>query len=157
MSFCKVPRSLSREHAGGFGSGDVETSKTIQAGALIVIDVVTSAKGMPANRALHVVERRDRNAFAADFAERQPRRDRGPSASACRTRSTDRFGRAEQIFEALVGVFGRAEAGEHAHRPGLAAIHVGVRAARERKAPRLAQFAFVFLTRIEVTWAIDRL
>ena len=84
----------------------------------------------------HVVERRDRDALAADLAERARRgRGRSPSASACRTRSTARSAPLEQELEALVGVLGRAEAGEHAHRPRLAAVHRRVRSARERELP----------------------
>ena len=42
----------------------------IAAGALIVIDTLTSPRSMPCEQRLHVVERVDRDALAADLAQR---------------------------------------------------------------------------------------
>ena len=49
----------------------------------------------------------------------------------------------QQIFEAGVGLFGGAEAGEHAHGPQLAAMQGGMHAARIRIFTRQAQVLFV--------------
>ena len=48
---------------------------------------------------------------------------------------------AEQVAEALVGLLGRAEPGELAHRPQPPAVHRRVHAARERKLARVADVA----------------
>ena len=42
----------------------------IAAGALIVIETETSPRSMPGEQRLHVVERVDRDALAADLAQR---------------------------------------------------------------------------------------
>ncbi len=49
----------------------------------------------------------------------------------------------EQKMKAPVGVLGRAETREHAHRPWLAAVHARVRAAREREGARIAQIVTI--------------
>ena len=72
---------------------------------------------------LHVGERRDRHAALADFAERQ----RMVRIAAHQRRQIERdaqpgaAGR-EQLLVALVGLLGRPEPGELAHRPELAAV-----------------------------------
>ena len=83
---------------------------------------------------LHVGERVDRDAGAADLAcgvrivgvvpelGRQVERDRQPRLAA-----------GEQVAIALVRLLGRGEPGVLADRPGPAPVHVRVRAARERK------------------------
>ena len=48
----------------------------------------------------------------------------------------------KQITEALIGVFGGAEAGELAHRPEPAAMHCRVNAARVRWLARVTEIAF---------------
>ncbi len=90
-----------------------------------------------AEQARHVVERRDADALAADLAERA----RVVRVVAHERRHVERrrqpgLPRREQELEAPVRVLGRAEAGEHAHRPRLAAIHRLVRTARVRIAAR---------------------
>ena len=49
----------------------------------------------------------------------------------------------EQVLEARVGLLGRAEAGEHAHRPEAAAVHRRLHAARERVLAGQAEVAQV--------------
>ena len=103
----------------------------IAAGALIVIDTETSPRSMPAEQRLHVVERVDRDALAADLAERA--RVVGVVAHQrghVERRREARLAVVEQVAEALVGLLARAEAGELAHRPQAAAVHRGVDAAR---------------------------
>ena len=93
---------------------------------------------------LHVLERVDRDALAADLAERA----RVVRVVAHQRRHVER-GREpglavlEQVAEALVRLLGRAEAGELAHRPEPAAVHRRVDAARERVLPRIAEIALV--------------
>ena len=94
----------------------------------------------PVEEQLHVGERVDRDAGAADLARgalvvgvvaelrRQVEGDREPGLPAV-----------EQVAEALVRLLRRGEARVLAHRPRPAAVHVGVGAARERvlaRAPR---------------------
>ena len=82
---------------------------------------------------LHVLERVDRDALAADLAERARR----VGVVAHQRRHVER-GREpglpvlEQVAEALVRLRRGAEAGELAHRPEPAAVHRRVDAARER-------------------------
>ena len=103
----------------------------IAAGALIVIDTDTSPRSMPVEQRLHVVERVDGDALAADLAERA--RVVGVVAH---QRGHVEGGReaglavVEQVVEALVGLLAGAEAGELAHRPQPPAVHRGVDAAR---------------------------
>ena len=82
---------------------------------------------------LHVRERVDRDALAADLAERA----RVIGVVAHQRRHVERGREAglavlEQVAEALVRLLGGAEAGELAHRPEPAAVHRRVDAARER-------------------------
>src|SRR6185369_13548778 len=60
----------------------------------------------------------------------------------------------EQVAEALVGLLGRAEARELAHRPEAAAVHRRVDAARERE---LAREADPLLEGAHVLGAVERL
>src|SRR5208283_5756415 len=80
---------------------------------------------------LHIFERVDGHAALADLAfarrvigvvahQRGQIKGNGESAAAV----------FEQVFVALVGFFGRGEAGEHAHRPQSAAVAGRVNAAR---------------------------
>ena len=105
----------------------------IAAGALIVIETRDLAEGDAGEQRLHVVERVDRDALAADLAERA----RVVGVVAHQRRHVERGRQAglpvvEQVAEALVGLLGGAEAGELAHRPQPAAVHRRVDAARER-------------------------
>ena len=62
----------------------------IAAGALIVIETRDLAEVDAAEQRLHVVERVDRDALAADLAQLSAGgRSRGPSGSACRRRWRD--------------------------------------------------------------------
>ncbi len=88
----------------------------------------------------HVMDRRDRNAFAADLANRalvvgvvthQGRHVEGGGESV--------LSLAQQIVEPRVGVLGQAEARELAHRPEPPAIHRTVNAARVRILARISQ------------------
>ena len=64
---------------------------------------------------------------------RAGRRSRSRAASAGRTRPRARLAALEQVAVALVRLLGRREAGVLADRPRPAAVHVRVRAARERE------------------------
>ena len=91
---------------------------------------------------LHVVERVDRDALAADLAEGA----RVVGVVAHQRRHVEGGGEArlavvEQVAEALVGLLGGAEAGELAHRPQAPAVHRRVDAAGERILARLADAA----------------
>ena len=107
----------------------------IAAGALIVIETRDLAEVDALEQRLHVVERVDGDALAPDLAERA----RVVGVVAHQRRHVER-GRqpglavVEQVAEALVGLLGRAEAGELAHRPQPPAVHRDARvdAARER-------------------------
>ncbi len=83
---------------------------------------------------LHVGERVDRDALAADLAERA----RMVGVVAHQRRHVERGRQAglavlEQVAEPLVRLLRRAEPGELAHRPEPAAVHRRVDAARERE------------------------
>ena len=87
----------------------------------------------PRVEVLHVVERVDRDALAADLAEAERR----VGVVAHQRRHVERgrepgLALLEQVAEALVGLDRGAEAGELAHRPQPPAVHRRVRAARER-------------------------
>ena len=70
MSFWIVPPSLlPAARPARSATARYIASRTL-AEQLTVIDVVTSSSGMPSKSALHVVERRDRDALAADLAAR---------------------------------------------------------------------------------------
>ena len=95
----------------------------------MVIDVVTAPRSMPANR----------SSMSARVSTATPHRPTSPSdigsseSSAHQRRQVEGGGQAvaagrEQLLEPPVGVVGGAEAGEHAHRPELRAVHRGVRA-----------------------------
>ena len=93
---------------------------------------------------LHVGERVDRHALAADLAERA--RVVGVVAHQRRHvegRREARLPVVEEVAEALVRLLGRPEAGELAHRPELPAVHRRVDAARERIDARVAQVSLV--------------
>jgi hypothetical protein len=86
---------------------------------------------------LHVVERVDGGALAADLAERAlmvgvVAHERGHVEGG----GQPGLPVVEQVAEALVGLLAGAEAGELAHGPQPPAIHGGVDSARERKLTR---------------------
>jgi hypothetical protein len=90
----------------------------------------------------HVVERVDRHALAPDLTQRA----RMVGVVAHQRRHVERRRQArlavvEQIAEALVGLLGRAEPGELAHRPQPAAIHRRIDPARERITARQPDLA----------------
>ena len=97
-----------------------------------------------AEERLHVLERVDRDALAADLALRA----RVVRVVAHQRRHVER-GREpglavlEQVAEALVRLLRGAEAGELPHRPELAAVHRRIDAAREREDARVAEVAVV--------------
>ena len=99
----------------------------IAAGALIVIDTVDLTERDPRKQPLHVGDRVHRHALPAHLPEAagmigvvahqaghvERRREAGLAVI-------------EQVAEPRVGLLGRTEPGELAHRPQPAAIHVGV-------------------------------
>ena len=93
---------------------------------------------------LHVVERVDGHALAADLAQRP----RMVGVVAHQRRHVEGRRQAglplvEQVAEALVGLLGRPEARELAHRPEAPAVHRRVDAARERIAAGQPDLALV--------------
>ena len=104
---------------------------TTMAGALMVIDTETVCQVDAVEEREHVVERVDRDAEPADFAQRA----RVVAVEAHERRQVERGAEAglpllQQELEALVGLPGRAEAGELPHGPEPAAVH----ASRARRA-----------------------
>ena len=98
----------------------------------------------PAEERLHVLERVDRHALAADLALRA--RVVGVVAHQRRHVESGRepgLAVVEQVPEALVRLGGCAEAGELPHRPELAAIHRRIHAASEREDAWIAEVAVV--------------
>ena len=88
---------------------------------------------------LHVVERVDGDALAADLPERQ----RMVGVVAHERRHVERrrqplLAVVEQVAKALVGLLGRAEARELAHGPEAPAVHRRIHAAGERIDARVA-------------------
>ena len=110
----------------------------------MVIDVVIFSRRDAVEQDLHVFQRIDGHAALANFAfagrvigvvahqRGQIESDREPAAAMF-----------QQIFVALVGFFGRSEAGEHAHRPELAAIAGRVNAARVGRLAGIAEILVV--------------
>ena len=115
-------------------------AQIIAAGELIVIEVLISPTGRPSSRISMSARLADRHAAGAELAlghrvvvvvavqGRHVVRDREPGAT-----------RRDQLLEAVVGVLGRAEAGEHAHRPQPAPVAGGMDAAREGRLTGQAQ------------------
>ncbi len=97
---------------------------------------------------LHILQRGDRHAAVAELAQRFGRI--GVVAHQGRQIEGDRQARlalVEQVFEALVGLFGRAKTGEHAHRPELAPVESRVDAAGVRVVPGQPQIVEVIQVR----------
>ncbi len=102
-------------------------ARSTAAGELMVIEVVTSPRSMPANRSSMSPERVHRDAALADLAQT----DRIVAVPAHQRRQVEGGGEpgpagGQQLVEAVVGVLRRTEPGEHAHRPELRAVHRGV-------------------------------
>ena len=141
MSFWTVPESDLRPIPRRFAVATYIARRMI-AVALMVIDVETRSSGMSVEQGRHVLERIDRHADPADLAgrkrmvrvvadlRRQVEGDAQPH-DACD----------EQIAIAAIRLGGRSEAGVLAHRPGPAAVHVRLDAAREGKGTRQAESA----------------
>ena len=100
---------------------------TTGAAELIVIDVLTEPRSIPSKSDLHVGQGVDRHAGPAHLALGQrvvgvpP--EKGRHVEGGREAVT---ARAQELFEPRVGVLGRAEPGELAHRPEPRAVHGGV-------------------------------
>ena len=113
----------------------------------MVIETVTSAERDAIEKLFHVGQRRDRHAAFAHFS-----RGHGViSVVAHQRRQIERDGKArlpllEQVSVAAIGFSGRCEAGELAHRPNFAAIHIAMNAARVGIGAGLAEI----LSRIEI-------
>ena len=105
----------------------------IAAGALIVIETVTSSSGIPPNSVSMSETVSTATPSRPDLAQRA----RMVGVMAHQRRHVERGREAglavlEQVVEALVGLRGGAEARELAHRPQPAAVHRRVDPARER-------------------------
>ena len=116
----------------------------IDAGPLIVIDVVMAPRSIPAKSDLHVGQRRHVDAALPHLAERQL----VIRVAAHQRRQIERDAQAgaaggEQPPIALVGLFRSPEPGELPHRPQLAAVAGGVNAARIRELPRVGEIPSV--------------
>ena len=105
---------------------------------------------------LEVVQGRDRHAFLPDFSSR-PRMVRVITHQGrhIERRRETCLSLLQQELESCVGVFGPAEAREHAHRPQPPAVHRRVHAAGERVLPGLAEA--VFVASRDVVGRIERL
>ena len=80
---------------------------------------------------LHVGQRGDRHAALTKFTRRQlVIRVIAVQRRHIKSRREARLTLREQVLETLVGIFRRAKAREHAHRPGLGAVHRRLHAAR---------------------------
>ncbi len=111
---------------------------------------------MPSNKLPHVVDRVDRHAEPADFAQRP----RIVAVEAHQRRQIEGRAQAglaffEQEAESLIRLPRRAEAGELPHRPQPAAIHAGVHAARERILTGIAERRFVIET-FQIVGRVER-
>ena len=141
MSFCSVPDSCDQSTP-RFSATTRYIAKIIDAGPLMVIDVVIEPRSIPSNKRLHVGERRDADAALADLAARQLM----VGVAAHQRRQIEGHTQpgatgGEQSPIARVGFLRRPVSGELPHRPQLAAIARRVNAASERKLARVAEVA----------------
>ena len=139
MSFWIVPRSASGGDPAPLGDHDVKRQQH-DGGRVDGHRRRHLGERDVGEQPLDVGDRRDRNPFAPDLAARRrivgiEAHQRGHIERGRKARLPVR----QQVAKPAVGVFRRAEAREHAHRPRLAAVHRFVGAARERKAARRAQ------------------
>jgi len=112
----------------------------MEAGELIVIDVVMAPRIDAVEQRFHVGQRRDVPAAFPDLAERQL--VVGIAAHQRREVERDaqpRAARLQQLLVALVGLVRRSEPGELAHRPQLAAVAGRMNAARIRERAGVAR------------------
>ena len=124
MSFCSVPESCAQSTPCFSATARYMAQRTA-AGELMVIETVTSPSGMPRNSVSMSSSEEMASAALADFAFRE--RVVGVVAHQRRQIEGDReagLALFEQIVIAAVGFLRRGEAGELAHGPELAAIHV---------------------------------
>ena len=154
MSVWIVPAQLLRRHALPLRGDHVEGEHHRRRGVDRHRGRDRRPWSMPGEQRLHVVERVDRHALAADLALRA----RVVGVVAHQRRHVERRGEpglpvVEQVAEALVGLLGGAEAGELPHRPQPAAVHRRVDAARERI---LAREADPLLERPDVLGRVER-
>ena len=136
MSFWIVPSRAARGTP-FFSAATMYIAQIGAAGALIVIEVLTRSSGRPSRSASMSARRADRDAAGAELALGL----RVVGVVAVEGRHVVGDGQAglagvEERPEAGVGVLGGAEAGEHPHRPGPAAIAGGMDAAGERRRRR---------------------
>ena len=131
MSFCSVPPSRARVdpdllrggdvHRQEHGGGRVDRHRRGDRPEVdVAVEVLDVREGVDRDTALPHLADRERVVRVAPHQGREVERGREPVAP----------GR-EQVLEASVRVHRRPEPGEHAHRPELGAVHVGVRAAGE--------------------------
>ncbi len=137
------PAELRRRHALLLGDRDVEGEQD-RGGGVDRHRGRDLAERDPGEQRLHVGERVDRDPLAADLALRalvvgvvahQRRHVEGGREAGLAV--------LEEVAEALVRLGGRAEAGELAHRPELAAVHRRIDAAGERIDAGIAEVALV--------------
>ena len=133
MSFCRVPEMLRPGHALLLGDGQVHGPEHGRRRVDGHGDGDIAQRNA-AEEDLHIFQRGDGRAALADFAFAE-----GVVGVVAHQRGEiEGHGEAglplrQEIVVALVGLFGRGEAGELAHGPELAAIHVAMDAARVRK------------------------
>ena len=143
MSVWIVPRSLSRGDALLLADADVEREQD-RRGRVDRHRRRDLAERDAREQRLHVLERVDRDALAADLAERaRVVRVVAHQRRHVERRREPRLAVLEQVAEALVRLLRRPEAGELPHRPQPAAVHRRVDAARERERARVAEVAVV--------------
>ena len=139
MSFWIVPPSFAHGDAAALARSRGTSRAGRDALQFTVIEVVTSSSGM----------RSKRRSMSSIVDTATPSRPTSPrdarvvgvvahQGGHVEGRRQAVLSLTEQEVEALVGVLGRAEAGELAHRPAAAQVHARVRAAQERIGARLA-------------------
>ena len=141
MSFWTVPDSAASGTPCRLATATYSASRMI-AVALMVIDVETRSSGISVEQRRHVLDRVDGHADLADLAGRQRmvrvvadlRRQ-----VECDAEAVDAL--RQQIAIAAVRLRRVGKSGVLPHRPGPAAIHVGLDAARERERAREADIA----------------
>ena len=143
MSFWMVPE-IAFQSAPCCSATTRYIAKSIDAGELMVIDVVMSASEMPVEERLHVGQRRDADAALPHFAQRQL----VVGVAAHQRRQVEghaepRAARRQQVLVALVGLLRRAESRELPHGPQLAAVAGRVDAPRVGEAARVVDVAGV--------------
>ena len=154
MSFWIVPLSLSRAMPRSSAT-TMYIASSVDAVALIVIDVETLSSGMSVEQRVHVLDAVDRDADTADLALRARRIRVDPHLR----REIERDAQpglagVEQVVEAPIRLRRRPESGVLPHGPEAAAVHRRLHAPRERELPGIGEVARVVDRR--VVWSIDR-